>query len=352
MALTRHLLAAVVLAACTPGEGGEATSAATGASTLVATATGTTAGDGTTAQPTDGGTTLATGDTLGGTSGDATAGTATGTTDATTSATTAATGTGTTGGDPGLDPDAPPVTEGRWYRPGLAATWNYQLTGELVTYDIDVHIIDLFDGDEAAIAGLQAEGRKVICYFSAGSGEDWRPDYDQLDPAALGQPLDGWPGEVWLDFRHPSVLAVMLARMDLAVQKGCDGVDPDNVDGYTQDSGFVLSATEQIAYNRWLGNRAHERGLAVGLKNDLEQVPELVDYFDLAVNEQCHEWDECDLLAPFTAAGKPVFNVEYPGDEADAAVVAPAMCPQSIAADLRTVFLPLELDGSWRLACD
>jgi hypothetical protein len=303
---------------------------------------------------TTGGTTGTTGEVSGGTTG-ATGEPTSGASDGSTGAAVTSTGeaTGGTTGDPGLDPDAPPVVEGEWYRPGLSATWQYQLTAALVTVPgVEIYDIDLFDSDAAVIAGLHAEGARALCYFSAGSGEDWRPDYGDIDAAALGEPLDGWPGERWLDYRHPSVQKVMLGRLELARDKGCDGVEADNVDGHTQASGFELSATDQLAYNRWLANRAHERGLAVALKNDLEQVAELVSYFDLEVNEQCWEYEECDLLQPFVAAGKPALVVEYPGDQAAAEALAGTLCPEALAAELRTIILPLELDGSWRVACD
>lgn len=236
---------------------------------------------------------------------------------------------------------------------GPGTPWHLQLSGRLqekswaVVYDID-----LFDTPTTTIASLSSRGKIVHCYFSAGSYEDWRPDKSSYPASVLGKPLDGWPGERWLDFRHPSVLSVMRGRLDLAVSKGCDGVDPDNVDTFTQNSGFQLSESDQIAYNRWMANRAHERGLAVGLKNDLDQVDALVEYYDFQVNEQCHEYNECDVLQPFVDAGKPVFNVEYPGSEGDANAYAPELCPQALAADLRTVMSPLELDGTWRVACD
>ncbi len=276
-------------------------------------------------------------------------------TTATTDATTDATDTTTdpTAGDTDPDPDAPPVTDGPWWRPAVSTTWQIQLTGDLVTdIDAELYDIDLFDAPQPTIDALKADGRRVICYFSAGSSEDWRPDFDELDPAALGEPLDGWPGEKWLDHRHPSVWSVMRGRLDLAVTKGCDGVDPDNMDGWLQTSGFDLTASDQLAYNRWIANQAHLRGLTVGLKNAGDQVPDLVDYFDFELNEQCHEYDECDQLAPFTAAAKPIFNIEYPGDEADAQAAAADICPQALAADLRTLLLPYELDGAWRVSCD
>jgi len=360
VALSSRATLLFLLAAC--GGGGDDSDASTGTGATSVTTQPTTASTTAATSPTSGDATS--GDATGPGSSDATSGPTgdpTATTTAGSDATSDATGGGptsdtsgdTSGGDPGLDPNAPPIVDGPWYRPDTKTTFQYQLTGDLVTkYAADAYGIDLFDNDAAAIAGLQAMGRKVICYFSAGSGEDWRPDYAMLDAAALGNPLDGWPGERWLDFRDPSVQQVMLGRLDLAVEKGCDGVDPDNVDVYTQDSGFTISASEQLAYNRWMANRAHQRGLAVGLKNDLEQVPDLVEYYDFEVNEQCHEYDECDLAQPFVDAGKPVFNVEYPGTQADAQALAPSLCPQALAADLRTVMSPYELDGSWRVGCD
>jgi hypothetical protein len=49
----------------------------------------------------------------------------------------------------------------------------------------------------------------VICYFSAGSYEDWRTDANQLDSGDLGYTLDGWPDERWLDIRSDSILVIM-----------------------------------------------------------------------------------------------------------------------------------------------
>ena len=37
--------------------------------------------------------------------------------------------------------------------------------------------------------------------------------------AAIGDPLDGWPGESWLDIRDPAVRTILAARMELAQDK-------------------------------------------------------------------------------------------------------------------------------------
>ena len=89
------------------------------------------------------------------------------------------------------------------------------------------------------------------------------------------------------------------------VQRGCDGVEADNVDGFENATGFPLTAADQLQFNRTLYNEAHSRGLAVAMKNDVGQIADLLEYVDLHVSERCHEFDECGLLDPFIA---PVFE--------------------------------------------
>lgn len=251
-------------------------------------------------------------------------------------------------------PVAPdPPAGGSWYSPSLATTWQWQLTGTVNTgYDVDLYDVDLFDTPADDIAALQSAGRRVVCYFSGGSSEDWRPDFADFDERALGRALGGWEGEKWLDVRAQSVVDVAIARLDLAVTKGCDGVEPDNMDGFSNRSGFDLTADDQLAYNRFMANAARVRGLAVGLKNDGDQAAELVDWFDFEVNEQCHEYDECAQLAPFTTAGKPIFNAEYETSAARANALATQVCPLALAANIRALILPLDLDDSFRVSCD
>jgi hypothetical protein len=213
------------------------------------------------------------------------------------------------------------------WQPSPGTTWQLQLGGEVsIEWDVAMYDIDLVETPQETIDALQAEGRIVICYFSAGTWEEYREDADQFPEEVLGEPLEDYPDERWLDIRQIDLLEpIMLARMDLAVEKGCDGVDPDNVDGYTNESGFDLTYDDQLTYNLWIAEQAHERGLSVGLKNDLDQIEDLVDAFDWALNEQCFEYTECDLLLPFIEAGKAVFGVEYEGNPEE-------FCP--IAVDL------------------
>lgn len=236
-----------------------------------------------------------------------------------------------------------------WFRPAVMATWQWQISETVNTsYDVEIYDIDLFDSPDSLIQQLQASGKKVICYFSAGSYEEWRDDAADFSDGDLGNELDGWEGERWLDIRSANVRSIMQRRLDKAVEKSCDGVEPDNVDGYTNSPGVNFTAADQLDYNRFLAEEAHKRGLAIGLKNDLDQVAALVDHFDFGVNEQCFQYSECDLLLPFVNQGKPVFNAEYANKYVSN---SSALCTQSIGLQFSTLVLPIDLDDSFRMSC-
>ena len=246
---------------------------------------------------------------------------------------------------PTRDP-RPQRVPGDIWQPAPGTTWQWQLSGTIdPRFDVAMYDVDLFDAPQPVIDGLRRRGVVVICYFSAGSWEDWREDAGKFRPAARGRPLEGWPGERWLDVRAPDVRDRMRARIDLAVARRCDGVEPDNVDGYTNATGFPLTPADQLAYNRWLADEAHARGLSIGLKNDLDQIPDVVDRFDWALNEECFARNECDRLTPFIAAGKAVFTVEY-----GAPSLAEQICADANRRNFDTLIKNTALDAA-RTAC-
>ncbi|MFJ4908309.1 endo alpha-1,4 polygalactosaminidase [Streptomyces sp. NPDC093249] len=244
---------------------------------------------------------------------------------------------------PTRTPGATGTPARRWQpRPGL--TWQWQLNGKIDrSVDVAVYDIDAFENSAEEVAALHRAGRKVICYVNVGAWESYRPDRDDFPESVLGGP-NGWHGERWLDIRRLSVLRpLMERRFDMCRDKGFDAVEPDLVEGYAADTGFPLTARDQLRYNRMIAEIAHARGLAVGLKNDLAQIPQLIDHFDFAVNEECAQFDECALLAPFVAAGKAVFHVEYEEP-------AHAFCPESRKLRLSSMRKRLPLDA-WRDPC-
>lgn len=259
------------------------------------------------------------------------------------------TDTSTGGGSDTTTPPAPtnPSTAVKPVTPGTA--WDWILSGTPTTTHLDQSTnpkklidIDLENNSAETIAGFKQKGIQTICYFSAGSYENWRSDARKFPASVLGK-TNGWPGERWLDIRDSSVLDIMKARMDVAVSKGCDGVEPDNVDGYTNATGFPLTAADQIKFNKALATEAHARNLSIALKNDVDQVAELAPSFDFAVNEQCNQYSECGVYTAFTGANKAVLNAEYKSSA--------MKCSAMNAANIDSVLFALNLDNSVYQSC-
>lgn len=179
--------------------------------------------------------------------------------------------------------------------------------------------LDLFDTRDNVIAELKGQGKKLICYMSAGSWENWRPDKRDFPEAVKGEKLDGWAGERYLDIRHPAVRRIMKARLDLCRDRGFDAVDPDNVDSFEigMDTGFPLKASDAVDYLKFLAAEAHKRGLAIGLKNATEISKKVLDDMDFAVTEDCFDQGWCPVSRNFTAKDKAVFAIEYTDNNID-----------------------------------
>ena len=234
--------------------------------------------------------------------------------------------------------------------PEPGTTWQWQLTGDLSDSlpSASVYDLDLFETDASAVRALHAQGRKVICYLSAGSWEDWRPDAETFPGEIIGKKYQGWPGERWLDIRRLDALGEILGqRLDLCRAKGFDGIEPDNIDAYANDTGFPLTAADQLTFNRWLASEAHARGLSIGLKNDPDQAAELVADFDWALTEDCYDQGWCGAMLPFLEAGKAVFAAEY----TDTGVDFEAACMELQPAGFSLILKDRELTA-WSQACE
>ncbi|CZS97674.1 hypothetical protein WAI453_008773 [Rhynchosporium graminicola] len=226
-------------------------------------------------------------------------------------------GGGSGGGDD--SPQPPPVnntnaTEGTFWRPEASTSWQIVLQYALTDFtpDVAVYDIDLFTNPKSTMDKLHSQGRKVICYFSAGSYEDFRPDAKDFKKEDYGKGLDGWPGEWWLNVSSPNVRKIMTSRIQMAKDKGCDGVDPDNVDGYDNDTGFDLTKQQSVDFMTFMAIEAHSRNMSIGLKNAGGIVNSTLPIMQWQVNEQCLQYQECDSFTPFIEANKPVFHIEYP----------------------------------------
>ena len=237
---------------------------------------------------------------------------------------------------------APAVTAApaaRWVPPPRF-TWYWQLSGRVPdSVDAAVYDVDGFDTTAGQVTALHSRGRHVVCYIDVGTWENWRPDAHRFPRSVLGRG-DGWPGERWLDIRRLSILEpIMRARFQMCARKGFDAVEPDNIDGFDNDTGFRLTAREQLKYDEWIAREAHRLGLAVFQKNDPEQARTLEPYFDGVLDEQCNQYHECSAFRVYLAAGKPVLNAEY------RRLLYPRFCAADARLGIMGALYGLALDG-------
>ncbi|CAM9179404.1 unnamed protein product [Pylaiella littoralis] len=201
-----------------------------------------------------------------------------------------------------------------WWKPGPGVNWDWMLQGTpKISAGVEVFDIDLFDVGAADIQTLKDAGITVICYFSAGTYESYREDEGSFPKSALGLKSNS-EDEWWININDEDILPVMTNRLDMAVEKGCDAVDPDAIETFTypeEVTGWAITADEQLVYNKWIADQAHLRNLSVGLKNDRNQVEELEPWFDWALSTDCFTEQNCSAYTPFTAAGKAVLDAEF-----------------------------------------
>lgn len=201
-------------------------------------------------------------------------------------------------------------------KPGATFSWVLGEAGDPPL--ADVVDLDLFDTDAKTVASLKAKGAKLVCYINVGAWEDWREDKAAFPADVIGNDYDGWQGEKWLDIRQIGKLApVLRARFDLCKQKGFDAIEPDNLDGFEAKTGFKITREDQLRFNVWIAREAHQRGLSIGLKNVPDMAADLISHYDWALTEDCFDQGWCAELAPFIAAGKAVFAVEYTDNKID-----------------------------------
>jgi hypothetical protein len=248
--------------------------------------------------------------------------------------------TGGSGGSTGGSGGSGGGTGGSWWIPPQRLTWYWQLQGTVNNGEpVAAYDIDGFETSAAEVATLHAQGKHVICYVDVGTYEPGRPDLSHFPASVLGSGVEGWPGERWLDISNLSALEpIMTARFQMCKEKGFDAVEPDNMDGYENSSGFPITAAQQVTYNTWVAGEVHALGMAVFQKNDGEQTAQLVSHFDGALDEQCNQYSECGNFQAYLSAGKPVLNAEYGSSN--------AFCAADNAAGIMGARFDLNLTGA------
>lgn len=206
-----------------------------------------------------------------------------------------------------------PTPGGPWWKPVAGLSWQWQIGGGTIDPNLEVDVFDI-DWEESAdtVEMLHAAGKKVVCYVSVGSWEEWRPDADDFPAAVLGNDYPDWPGEKFVDIRAQALRDVMASRFDTCKAKGFDAVEPDNMDVFSSDSGFDLTSADGVDYAEWMATACHDRGLAIVQKNAPEITEDIAAVYDGALTEDCYaDGNWCADMQPYIDADKPVFACEY-----------------------------------------
>ncbi|QDS69095.1 hypothetical protein FKW77_010172 [Venturia effusa] len=255
------------------------------------------------------------------------------------------------------------------WQPTVGAKWQIILDGvpdtkgPMEPRDATVWDIDAWDAKASDICEAKKKGKKVICYFSAGTSENWRPDYRLIAPYNIGKVCadlevkpgqsckNFWKGEMWIDIRNPVTWEVMKGRVKMAADKGCDGIDPDNMGmlsnslstpvSFSADDPRLMLTTivyldiydnqvlstnatygpigrnvkfsenDSVKYLKFMADEAAKYGMSIGLKNSLSIIPKVKTFVQFAVNEECAKIKECNGYNEFLNVRKPIFHIEY-----------------------------------------
>ena len=220
---------------------------------------------------------------------------------------------------------------------GKSFEWRLDSLSNNYNTNADVIDIDAFSATPELISNLKLQGKVVLAYLSVGSLENYRPDVDDFPESVIGHDYDGYPDEKWLDIRRIDLLGpIMEARIDMIKSKGFDGIEPDNMNGYQNETSFNISEEDAIVYSRWLIEKAHSRQLSIGQKNSEELIPRLFDEFDWILTEDAFVDDFFEELTPFISAGKAVFLVEYT-DRISSEEFQDQVCPQATSKNYSAV---------------
>jgi hypothetical protein len=210
------------------------------------------------------------------------------------------------------------------YIPPANARWLVQLDGAVdIEQEADFFYLDPEQQDPDDLATLRAQGRPYLCYLSAGSVESFRDDAADFPVSAIGNPLENFPRERWLDVRDSAVRGLMAKRVAGLSAFGCAGVPPSSLSVQVADTGFDLSLTDALDYARWLAERIHAAGMSAGLTGPATMTAELWGAFDFGLAISCVNGSGCSEYAPFESAKKTVLHLEV-GDERNASFICNA----------------------------
>ncbi|OUM60832.1 glycoside hydrolase family 114 protein, partial [Piromyces sp. E2] len=175
--------------------------------------------------------------------------------------------------------------------------------------------VDVHSTKKETIAKYHSAGKKVICYFSAGSYENFREDKEAMKKVSgliSSENLDGWD-EKYFNIKKSGIKPIMEKRIKLAAEKHCDAIEADNLDVCQNVEKIELSTRDCVTYAKWLAKTAHKYDVSIGLKNSKYIAEQVAGEFDFAINESCFTHGKyCQKYKElFLDHNKAVFSIQY-----------------------------------------
>lgn len=173
-----------------------------------------------------------------------------------------------------------------------------------------------------SITQIKANGNEVGAYISIGTGENWREDFNELQPYLVNTPWNQWQGEYFVNSTTTGIIAIMKARIDKIASWGCDWVEFDNMDWIYDDDlratyGYQVTIAQGQAYYQELCDYVHSKGMKCMAKNTVEAASN----FDGVLYESYHNdknwWDQSETQS-FIDANKLVIINHYNETNCDA----------------------------------
>ena len=170
------------------------------------------------------------------------------------------------------------------------------------------------------ISEIKNNNNQVSGYISAGTGENWRIDYDQILPYLSTIPWEQWGGEYFVSQTTTGILDVMKARIDKMSSWGLDWVEFDNMDWLDEDSRstYQLEATiqESQEYINKLCDYTHSKGMKCMAKNTVDGFEGFDGVTYESYNRDKNWWDE-QGAKNFLGSGKLVIINHYNENDCD-----------------------------------
>jgi len=193
---------------------------------------------------------------------------------------------------------------------------------EIVTNAKDAYVlVDPFEENVVAhIERIKSNNNQVAGYISAGTGENFRSDFTELEPYLTDIPWDSWSDEYFVSETTTGIVDIMKKRIDKMANWGLDWVEFDNMDWLDEDNRatYNLEATSKdaIEYINKLCDYTHQKGMKCMAKNILEGFDSFDGVLYESYNNKKNWWDR-DGMRSFLDEGKLVIINHYNEKECD-----------------------------------